>query len=71
MVAMASIGMSSHSQEDAPDTSEAENASAAAAGQNANSAPASRTLVPLSRQLRPNLSEHIDEQFLSWCLRSS
>ena len=60
---MASTGMSNLSQEDAPDTSEADNASAAAAGRNANSAPASRTSVPPSRQLRPIAVTFIGEQF--------
>ena len=51
---MASIGMSNHLQEDAPDTSEADNASPAAAGQDANSAPASRMLVSPFRRVTPS-----------------
>ena len=49
---MASIGMSNLSREDAPDTSEAYDASAVAAGQNVDSDPASRTSVSPFRLLR-------------------
>ena len=62
---MASTEMSNHPQSNDPVMGEEANVSPAAAGQTANAAPTSKTLVLSFLSWFTNLNEHVGEQFLS------